>query len=88
MAVDSNGNLYTWGCNNSGQLGNGTYGNTNTPTKITLAEGVKPTQIICLYSTSIAKGDDGKLYAWGTSLEGQSLSGNPMAIDLTEIYKN
>ncbi|WP_423883052.1 hypothetical protein, partial [Clostridium sardiniense] len=33
-AVDSEGNLYTWGHNAYGQLGDGTGTDRNTPTKI------------------------------------------------------
>ena len=34
LALDSEGNIYTWGRNSSGQLGDGTTTNKDIPTKI------------------------------------------------------
>ena len=71
MGIGSDGELYTWGYNYSGQIGDNTTQNKLTPTKITLSIGVKPKQIICGGSHSMAIGDDGELYAWGKNDYGQ-----------------
>ena len=71
LAIGDDGNLYTWGENYRGQLGDGTNNSNPTPKKITLASGVKPTQIACGESYSMAIGSDGNLYTWGNGGFGQ-----------------
>ena len=71
VAIGSNGNIYTWGRNDYGQLGNGSATQTNTPTAITLAAGVTPVAIAASYYHSMALGNDGKLYSWGRNDFGQ-----------------
>jgi alpha-tubulin suppressor-like RCC1 family protein len=65
LAIGSDGNLYAWGSNSNGQLGDGTTTDQHTPEAITLAAGVKPTAISAGVLDSLAMGSDGKLYAWG-----------------------
>ena len=45
LAIGSNGDLYAWGDNNVGQLGDGTGVKKNSPEMITLAPDVTPTAI-------------------------------------------
>ena len=71
MAIGDDGNIYIWGYNGHGQLGDGTTINKATPTKITLASGIKPTQIVCGILHSMAIGSDGELYTWGDNIGGQ-----------------
>ena len=69
FAIKKNGELYGWGDNNGGQLGDGTTTNRTTPTRIgtesdwsTVAAGVFHT---------LAIKTNGELYAWGSNVEGQ-----------------
>ena len=75
VAIDSEGNLWTWGRNNYGQLGNGTSGDTNVlvPTKIT--SGIKFIKVQLNDSTGVALTEDGYLYTWGSFYTGNGSSG-------------
>jgi alpha-tubulin suppressor-like RCC1 family protein len=69
-AIGSDGNLYAWGDDATGEIGNGTLDTTgitpqNTPTKVSLPVGVTPTAIAAGYLTAYAIGSDDNLYAWG-----------------------
>uniref|UniRef100_UPI0030DAD8DC RCC1 domain-containing protein n=2 Tax=Bifidobacterium indicum TaxID=1691 RepID=UPI0030DAD8DC len=76
MAVGSDGNLYTWGNNNNGQLGR-TTNNTANPTPGMVAKptgapaGFTWTQATAGYIHSMAIGSDGNLYTWGSNSNGQ-----------------
>ncbi len=70
LAIGSNGDLYAWGDNNVGQLGDGTGVEKNSPEMITLAPDVTPTALAAGYEHSLAIGSDGNLYGWGDNFEG------------------
>ncbi|MEE3334174.1 MAG: Ig-like domain-containing protein [Ruminococcus sp.] len=67
--LDENNNLYMWGYNRSGQLGDGTTTNSNKPVKV--LENVK--QFSCSQSSNdnlcftAAVTNDGELYMWGSN---------------------
>lgn len=65
MAICNDGNLYAWGRNNNGQLGDGTNVNKLIPTKSIFPNGVKAKRVSLGLSVSTAIGDDGELYTWG-----------------------
>ncbi len=65
LAIGSDGNLYAWGDNGFGQLGDGTTNSTSSPEEITLPGGVQPTEIAAGIYDSFAVGSDGRVYAWG-----------------------
>ena len=70
-AIGSDGNLYAWGYNGFGQLGDGTASNNvDKPERITLEAGVQPVAIAAGTNTAYAIGSDGNLYAWGENLYG------------------
>jgi alpha-tubulin suppressor-like RCC1 family protein len=71
LAIGSDGNLYAWGSDLDGQLGDGNNGDVASPEEITLAPGVTPTAISAGYSSSLAIGSNGSLYAWGSNGDGQ-----------------
>ena len=64
-ALASDGQVYTWGHNAHGQLGNGSTDDSATPMAITLAPGVIATAIAAGYYHTVAHGSDGKIYTWG-----------------------
>ncbi len=67
MAIGSTGNLYTWGNNEFGQIGNGLLTDINTPTLISIS-GETMASIEAGYSHSMAVTASGKLYVWGNNL--------------------
>jgi alpha-tubulin suppressor-like RCC1 family protein len=76
-AIGSDGNLYAWGLNAWGELGNGTNGTTpsDTPTKVSLPPGVTPLAVAGSISndngTAYMIGSDRNLYAWGYNADGE-----------------
>ena len=63
LAIGSDGKLYAWGDNTTGELGDGTTTSHNSPEAITLATGVTATAVSAGGTFSLAIGSDGKLYA-------------------------
>ncbi len=71
LAVGNDGNVYAWGLNSSGQLGNGTTTNSNTPVMVNLPGGVKARAVAAGTAFGLALGSDGNVYAWGLNSGGQ-----------------
>jgi hypothetical protein len=71
LAIGSDGNLYAWGANAYGQVGDGSRTDRLHPEPITLAQGVNPTAISAGYDHSLAVGSDGELYVWGLNIYGE-----------------
>lgn len=68
LAIDQNGNVYSFGANESGQLGNGNNINNGNIGKVECLENI--VKISAYENTSFAINKDGELYVWG---EGYSL---------------
>ncbi len=69
LAIKADGTLWAWGGNGSGQLGDGTYTNQNTPTQIeTDTDWV---DITAGGGHTLAIKTDGTLWAWGYNYIGQ-----------------
>ena len=81
MALDADGNVYTWGYNNYGQLGNGTATAENSqiyaadpahvPDPKDTSKAFKAVQISAGGDHALAIGQDGTLWAWGKNDSGQ-----------------
>jgi alpha-tubulin suppressor-like RCC1 family protein len=73
LAADHDGNVWTWGYNNEGQLGNDTNDSSATPTQINLNATV--VQVAAHGGTqgrhSLARDDQGRVWAWGHGWYGQ-----------------
>lgn len=82
LALDKNGNLWAWGKNDYGQLGDGTTTNSNVPIKI--MQGHKFKKISAGYNCSAAIDEDGYLYSWG----GSSNPTIPTLVSSTTLYKD
>lgn len=67
LLLTTNEDLYSWGYNNQGQLGNGNLGNLATPQKI--GEGY--VQVSAGLHHSLGLKSNGDLYAWGWNRDGQ-----------------
>ena len=72
LAMGSDGNLYSWGANSSGELGRDTSTTpADRPGKVSLPEGVRFTQVSSGSSHTLAIGSDGNLYSWGEDYDDQ-----------------
>ncbi len=76
MALRSDGTVRTWGWNNSGQLGDGSFQNRTVPGGISAFAGIS--QIAAGGDHSLAIAEDGNLYLWGDNSFGQ-LGNTPQA---------
>ncbi len=66
-----NGNVFSWGNNSTGQLGNGTTTNTNTPGQVDPADLKNIIAVVAGTSSSYALSSDGSLWVWGNNSRGQ-----------------
>ncbi|MEY2408710.1 MAG: hypothetical protein QOF48_1380, partial [Verrucomicrobiota bacterium] len=72
MAVGSDGQLYTWGYNGSGQLGTNLVGTRNVPAGVVRPPGLNSWVSISAGSThSLGIAADGSLFAWGNNAHGE-----------------
>ena len=69
LAVHSDGTLWAWGNNDSGQLGLGGYDNNNSPTQV--GTDTDWQNVATAVYGSFAIKTDGTLWAWGYNLAGQ-----------------
>jgi len=83
FALDSNGDLWAWGQNNYGQVGNGTKIDQETPVQITGTNSIiNPTITVAFENvygknnTFIALDENGDLWGWGYNYDGQVGNGN------------
>ena len=85
-AIGSDGNIYGWGMNNDGQLGNGaTAAAQTTPVTATLPAGVTPKAITADGPDAYAIGSDGHLYAWGFGASGELGNGTTTVTQSTPV---
>ena len=80
MAVASDGRVFAWGSNNSGQLGDGTTTSRDTPVDISQSgsiAGKTVKQVWLANQASYALASDNTLHAWGLGNYGQVGDGNP-----------
>ena len=66
LTIDNKGNIWSWGHNNYGQLGNGTTENKMIPNEIVINESYFVKTSIGTYS-SFAIDRDGKIWSWGNN---------------------
>ncbi len=71
MALTAEGQVYAWGFNASGQLGDGTDASSPTMAAVTLPPGVTITSIACGADHSLALSSTGSVYEWGSDVFGQ-----------------
>ncbi len=70
LALDSDGNVWSWGRNDYNQLGINNVGEINAnPTKITTLKNIK--DIACGTYSSFAIGKAGEVYSWGLNANGE-----------------
>ena len=81
LALDSEGNIYSWGANDQGQLGDGSQDalsdtEANLVVMPTLPAGVTFTSISAGKDFAVAVASNGHLYTWGAG-EKMGIAGNP-----------
>ncbi len=84
LALGSDGNVYAWGDNTYGELGNGTNTNSDVPLKVNFPSGFVPAKIYAYAYNNYVIGTDGSVYAWGANGQGQFGLGNT-ASQLTPV---
>lgn len=70
VALKTDGTLWTWGANYSGQLGNDTTTSVSSPIQ-TITGGTNWTSITAGFDHTAAIKSDGTLWVWGDNLQGQ-----------------
>jgi alpha-tubulin suppressor-like RCC1 family protein len=78
LAVGSDGKLYAWGRNDSGQLGVQTIASHDEPRVVTglSLSGISVSTVVAGLSHSLALAGDGSVYAWGNNQFGQLGTGD------------
>ena len=75
MALDKNGNVWAWGNNRYGQLGNGVFSaSSNVPVQVMKPGDVPLTGIISIdagFFHSLAVDEEGNVWVWGANDFGQ-----------------
>jgi alpha-tubulin suppressor-like RCC1 family protein len=75
LALTSGGNVWAWGANSSGQLGNGTTSPSSTPVEVKNSAGSGPlTNIVAIAaggSFSMALQSNGAVWTWGYNNDGE-----------------
>lgn len=91
LALDNENNLWAWGCNEQGQLGDGTTTERTSPTKI--ETDITFVQLSVGYMHNAGIDDEGKLWTWGYSAfgalgDGTTIKKNkPIKIMEDKIFK-
>lgn len=71
LALTEDGTAYTWGTNDSRELGNGGSEDSNRPVLVSLPVGVTVVDIASGAHHGLALTDDGTVYGWGSNARGQ-----------------
>jgi alpha-tubulin suppressor-like RCC1 family protein len=69
-ALTSDGDVYTWGSGQIGQLGHGDFHRQSLPIKVANINE-KIVQVACGKKHTVALTSDGKVYSWGSNESGQ-----------------
>uniref|UniRef100_A0A3Q3VJX2 BTB domain-containing protein n=1 Tax=Mola mola TaxID=94237 RepID=A0A3Q3VJX2_MOLML len=77
IALTSDGEVFAWGYNNSGQVGSGSTANQPTPRRVSSClQNKVVVNIACGQLCSMAVLDNGEIYGWGDNSTGQLGFGN------------
>jgi len=77
VCLTADGDIFSWGQNNCGQIGSGTTTNQSTPRKVSTSfGGRKVVSITCGQTNTMATLENGEVYGWGYNGNGQLGLGN------------
>ena len=76
LALTSTGQVFAWGNNAYGQIGNGTITNSSTPVPVSLSSGTTVTAIAGGADHSLALTSSGQILAWGNNAQGELGNGS------------
>jgi hypothetical protein len=77
LALSKSGEVYAWGCNINGQIGNGSEEKFQLiPVKIECSKNEKVVMISCGFHHSMALTESGRVFSWGYNSSGQLGHGN------------
>jgi alpha-tubulin suppressor-like RCC1 family protein len=79
LALDKDGNIWAWGDNSKGQLGNGSTTTSKTPVQVSKIDDIAAIAAGNLHS--LAMDSDGNVFAWGDNSYGQ------LGVGSTTTYK-
>lgn len=95
MALDAHGTVYTWGRNSEGALGDGTTTRRTTPVRVgglladvrvvQISGGGGPGLSAGVTTTSVALGENGRVYTWGSGVQGELGNGTTTARQTTPV---
>ncbi len=80
-AIGSDLNVYAWGYNGFGQLGDGNLASSDTPVVVSLPSGVTPKAVAGGGGMGYAIGSNDRIYAWGENGYGQLGNGTSTGPD-------
>ena len=78
LALDSHGDVYAWGNNHRGQLGDGTTESRDAPVQVSGLAGIVDVAAGTIHS--LAAGADGTVYAWGCNSYGELGNGEMLSM--------
>ncbi len=81
-ALTSTGQVYAWGYNQEGQLGNGTTTTSDSPVLVHLPSGTKVAQVSAGSSQALARTSTGKVLGWGYNADGELGNGTTDGADV------
>ncbi len=84
FALTASGQIYAWGANGKGQLGDGTHKTRRNPVLVKLPAGAKATMISagCMHAMAVTSVG---LLAWGWNKQGQLGDGNTKSTDVPTV---
>lgn len=91
VGVDAKGNVWSWGMNTYGQLGDGTTTGRHQPVRVLLPDGVYVWKIVVGYAHNFAVTNTMDVYAWGYNEFGQLGDGTttnrltPVLVNLPDV---
>ena len=82
IAVTDDGQIYSWGSSDKGELGHGNMRSQFTPKRIEALQGLRVVGAKAGHQRSLALTATGKVYGWGSNLEGEHAPG----VSLPQLY--